>query len=663
MSSPPPGPDLTNEGLFSKIYCENGIRYVCGYRSICVATNDENIDKVIAARIHSDTLMIRVDASRACPPNIEILCEELVFVSGAKYSWPEKSVSIRCLSISLISDNDNKPVEFDLSGWNGERPASKPVMVLSDEEKAATKAKAPGLTVEQRENIVNGWGVVISHKWFAAKYDESKAPVVAQQGRAGMKGAAGERGQNSGSFQLFAEELDHSVTKAGIAFALFCNGGAGGIGQDGQNGAQGGAGLDHSCEIPERYESNSRDGNIWQQLFSEPVHPPDVHNNLLHIFRGAAGGLGGNGGPGGKGGNSGNINISPKSLEKAFNITQNVGQAGLAGTDGTTGDWGVHSTSNVFKTSPFSSWSKYADDHLGGSEKTKDKDLAKEIDAWATNNKEPETKAQVSITHLSGDALWALYEASRPTEQGTKRIESRLNSELHQEYTMEASFLQKIVDRLRFEHFVHTTCQPYASNASLTGETPPPSKAQLRLKASMNWMTQVFNDIGPNDQRPLIKSVLLSYAALSQSYYAPIAADAFDNSIWRIPWIPSASTFEKTLTDFETIEKWYSESAALLASQGAQRDALQRKIDGAKALVALSAKEIQHQDQSMATLAKTFEAAAENVSEAREQLEGSVRALRDEIDKHVECKLDAVLEALSSALMFTNAEVSSCSEA
>jgi len=210
-----------------------------------------------------------------------------------------------------------------------------------------------------------------------------------------------------------------------------------------------------------------------------------------------------------------------------------------------------------------------------------------------------------------------------------------------------------------FRALCHVTCQPYgASTTGAAGAAPPPSNAVLRIETSMDWMAQVFHDISAaDDKRPLIQSLLLSYAALSLSFTAPIAFDAYHKSLRYVPWIPSASAFEKTLADFEIVERWYNESAAMLSGQGAQRDALQKRIDGAHAMVARSAEEIERLKKNMADLAETFKAAVENVSEARKQLMGAKGALKSEIGHHVDCKVDTVLDALSSALMFTDVKV------
>lgn len=93
------------------------------------------------------------------------------------------------------------------------------------------------------------------------------------------------------------------------------------------------------------------------------------------------------------------------------------------------------------------------------------------------------------------------------------------------------------------------------------------------MKMSMDWMICDFQDIRLNDQSP-------RHACISTS-----AVDAFNNSIPYVPWMPSADTFEETLTDFETVEKWYNESTAMLASQAQQRDVLQKKVDDARGRV------------------------------------------------------------------------------
>ena len=123
--------------------------------------------------------------------------------------------------------------EFDLSGRSAGPPATKLGMERTPEEKAATSAKAPGLSLAGFMEYITGHPIAMHDPWRAVGYDETMAPTVAQQGKTGTKGATGERGHDAGTFELLVEKVDPPVTnlkQAGVLFAVTCNGGAGGNG-------------------------------------------------------------------------------------------------------------------------------------------------------------------------------------------------------------------------------------------------------------------------------------------------------------------------------------------------------------------------------------------------------------------------------------------------
>lgn len=69
--------------------------------------------------------------------------------------------------------------------------------------------------------------------------------------------------------------------------------------------------------------------------------------------------------------------------------------------------------------------------------------------------------SQKSVNNLEGDDIWALYKPGQQeaaTIQSAGTIHGTDISDLHRGYTRDASFLQNILDRLHFEHFMHLTC-------------------------------------------------------------------------------------------------------------------------------------------------------------------------------------------------------------
>ncbi|WQF86828.1 hypothetical protein CDEST_11842 [Colletotrichum destructivum] len=344
------------------------------------------------------TIVIHVNSSPHCPALIKICCEELVFVGGAKYDWPQKSVTIRCRTLSLIPDAAGTPVEFSLVGADSGDPPGKAATAASHRDmRAQTHPDAFAFKFANGDGSSPGYWIVT----FDIEKPGSRR--LAQEGDDGEKDVPGQKSGAAGCFTLFAEKVDASMTSAA--------------------------------------------GCMWD-------------------------------------------------------------------------------------------WRKFLELMAGKDEEQIKK--AEQLKAFCENSTAVPTRAsEPNHNHREGERLWELYSppVDRPPPKDWKDLRQPMpkvgevafkdatSASLHQAYTNEALFLQKIHGRLSFKHFVYVTAQPYAWADEET------LAAVARLKSSGAWTMRIFADADAKDERPILKVFKLAFQTLFQACSAEPPAEAYQHSV------------------------------------------------------------------------------------------------------------------------------------
>ncbi|GAP87826.1 hypothetical protein SAMD00023353_1601840 [Rosellinia necatrix] len=657
-----PQSDKQTDSLLAKF--RNGtdsIRYVSGHRAVYLATGSPEHDANMRTLLGGTAVMLTVDFSAVAPPLIEIFAEELIFVAGTKFDWKGKSVRIRCRRISLVSLSNTSAlaaapgmatiangftgeVVFDLSGDKGGPPGPKqptpPQDLLVTK---AKEAKAPGLMVDKRHQSFP------SIDFYNARYPEGQPTgSAAQPGANGERGVPGKRGTDGGSFYFRAEEIDASIPNAATVFRIISQGGAGGAGQDGQDGSTGGNGLDWNYDGKDLVDYMSE--HVYRRTLQHELSDEscDVWNNVWMTFMGGDGGIGGYGGPGGRGGSGGSVDISPKCLEAISQVENDPGPPGKDGQNGANGDPGKHSESRLFKRwnkHGNRNWEKFARRFPEGSEQRR---ICPLIHQWEKNNIHPIHAKAEPLRPVPSEELWRLFDPKMQQPVGTKSAPAFHDEpveQLHRAYSANVSFLRRVLQRIEFENFIWRTSQVFYDNS------PAATKSMERLASSLTWMSKVVSQLDTASVG--VQSVREYHAKVLQAFES--RSDVFGHVCRFVPFNPSRKEFEAALASFGKIEAIYEQSVRALEERQAARQTMIDSIAEAQSKIASSTKDIEVY-QDVHVLKENFNSAVHEVNEARTRLYNMKGNLEREIRAHTNCSFEAVLDAISTSLMFTNFE-------
>ncbi len=591
-----------------------------------------------------------------------VYAEEIVLLSGSTYSLPGKDLSIHCRSITFC-DASPGPVTFDLSG----APSTT----------QATNGVPPPNAAPASYHLVNE-----SAHWewdWLGKYSDPnnlKDITLATKGAPGTNGSEGTAGSPGGSFTLVCDVNCKSADIGKYAIAVKTHGGAGSAGGNGSKGGKGGDAV--TLIAPDSLVPNDPTTDTCSPL---------AFFSLAPLYQPGAGGSGGLAGSGGIGGNGGDISISfllngkVASEEEASKLFVLDASGNLLGPDGTPGAAGDAGDAAKIKLMV-----QLIDDYTGTNR-----------DRWKTwtdfdvtnsqgNFKLPYIEEQYPVSLEGGDCTVLTIDMAKiqplgdAPQSGTvaprtfQAVPKSGNVNLQrvsdlkavcQGFSNDTRYLAMVLDRLKFEHYLFFTIQPYQSSNGI--DPISETKRTELVKAfeeSKSWVMQIMQDLdtagttvsGSTDLQKLEQKSLESiYSSFQDAIDRGI--DVYNNSPNKVPE-PSMgiSAMEKSNERYSQLEQTLAGISTALSS--AETLVEDNRVKLVSTLEQANT-ELQSQSvlsQKLSDLATQIVAADGVVQTKRLDLESKLINVKQKIAEQVNCGWENIISALSTVALFYNPE-------
>ncbi len=638
----------TNESLKRAILLGDVLQYSFAYPRIYLRPTDATRAESLSKRFQDyGYIAVDVDLSRLTVPSIQIVCDELVLIGNETYTGNAKNLEIHCRRLSFVEGlggsnaAENRKVTFDLSGVNSGALTAEPqkdAKNVDDDALRATCSISYKDAEPSGEDMLGGWNT----KLLIWGGSPSQAKAGADADPIAKPGKRGISGRN---FTLVVDSIDPKMLAFGApTIFVRSNGSKGGPAQAGGNGAKGGKGLDFVFPS---------DNNIC----FEPNNDKNL-KYLVDVFEGGKGGQGGHGGPGGRGGNGGALAIicsEDVDIEKKLASAElQCGQDGSDGNDGSAGNKGDDSGSGVYRVYGWKTIAGLLDDNDPYKEKCLDFNPYGKGHTSSGNTPNP-----TSINTAQRWNLIAEQDRQPAAVAGTTSYQPKQTESVRSRLSADTSFLELLIRRLDFEHFVYFTSQRYDSlsgNATLDWV----ASGQAAFQDRFGWLTAIMEPLQARIQAkssevgPYEMSIAYQFMLLSHKAVASPMVDVFRHSINFISWVPNRDSYNGIMADYKTVESAYVGFNNILQSHQKDRVVATKQINEANKAIRSSFEEVEKAQLEISDTEAEYGRADRVLNFHLTQLKANIEAVKEVLAGHIECSGEQVCDALSNVLMFGN---------